>query len=31
MWVSLRAADVGAPHRRERVFILAHRTSGGLG
>jgi DNA (cytosine-5)-methyltransferase 1 len=22
-WVSLRAADVGAPHSRERVFILA--------
>jgi DNA (cytosine-5)-methyltransferase 1 len=30
-WISLRAADVGAPHRRERVFILAQRTSGGLG
>ncbi|MBT4498094.1 MAG: DNA cytosine methyltransferase [Gemmatimonadetes bacterium] len=24
----LRAGDVGAPHRRERVFILAHRTGG---
>ena len=23
-WISVRAADVGAPHRRERVFILAH-------
>ena len=23
-WTSLRAADVGAPHRRERVFLLAH-------
>lgn len=22
-WVSVRASDVGAPHRRERVFILA--------
>lgn len=22
-WVSIRAADVGAPHRRERVFVLA--------
>lgn len=30
-WVSVRAGDVGAPHRRERVFILAHRTSRGLG
>lgn len=30
-WVSVRAADVGAPHKRERVFILAHRASGGLG
>lgn len=29
-WISVRAADVRAPHRRERVFILAHRTSGGL-
>lgn len=30
----LAASDVGAPHRRERVFILAHlahRTGGGLG
>jgi len=24
-WVTLRASDVGAPHRRARVFILAHR------
>lgn len=24
-WTSLRASDVGAPHRRERVFILAYR------
>ncbi|WP_422842092.1 DNA cytosine methyltransferase, partial [Acinetobacter schindleri] len=22
-WCSVRASDVGAPHRRERVFILA--------
>ena len=25
-WVSVRAADVGAPHRRERVFILGNRN-----
>jgi DNA (cytosine-5)-methyltransferase 1 len=25
------ADDVGAPHRRKRVFIVAHRTGGGLG
>src|SRR6266699_7327480 len=25
-WVSLRASDVGAAHRRERVFILAFRS-----
>ena len=24
-WCSLRASDVGAPHRRERIFVLAHR------
>lgn len=23
-WCSLRASDVGAPHRRERLFIVAH-------
>ncbi|MCT2990948.1 DNA cytosine methyltransferase [Propionibacterium freudenreichii] len=23
-WISLRASDVGAPHRRERVFVVAH-------
>ncbi|MCH8854389.1 MAG: DNA cytosine methyltransferase [Planctomycetes bacterium] len=23
-WITVRASDVGAPHRRERVFILAH-------
>lgn len=23
-WTSVRAADVGAPHRRERVFVVAH-------
>lgn len=30
-WISIRAADVGAPHRRERVFVLAYRAVGGLG
>lgn len=24
-WFTLRASDVGAPHRRERLFIIAHR------
>lgn len=24
-WVCLRASDVGAPHRRDRLFLLAHR------
>jgi DNA (cytosine-5)-methyltransferase 1 len=28
-WTSLRAADVGAPHGRERVFIVASDTSCG--
>jgi DNA (cytosine-5)-methyltransferase 1 len=28
VWRSVRAADVGAPHRRERVFILAADTGG---
>ena len=27
-WTSLRAADVGAAHRRERAFILAFRPEG---
>ncbi|GAA2734102.1 DNA cytosine methyltransferase [Actinocorallia aurantiaca] len=27
-WVSLCAAHVGAPHRRERVFILAYNAAG---
>jgi len=27
-WVSVRASAVGAPHRRERVFILAHKQLG---
>jgi len=26
-WTLIRASDVGAPHRRERLFILAHTTS----
>lgn len=25
-WTSVRASDVGAPHRRERVFIMAYRN-----
>ena len=24
-WITLPASDAGAPHRRERVFVLAHR------
>jgi len=28
IWLPVRAADVGAPHRRERLFVVAH--SGGL-
>ena len=27
-WTSVRASDVGAPHRRERVFILAYKQLG---
>lgn len=26
-WTTLRASDVGAPHRRERVFIIAYRVA----
>lgn len=28
-WDVFRASDVGAPHRRERVFLLAYRVGGG--
>ena len=28
-WTTVSAAEVGAPHRRERVFILAHAAGGG--
>ena len=28
-WDVFRASDVGAPHRRERLFLLAYRVSGG--
>ncbi|MEV0269790.1 DNA (cytosine-5-)-methyltransferase [Hamadaea sp. NPDC050747] len=24
-WLCLRASDIGAPHRRDRMFLLAHR------
>jgi DNA (cytosine-5)-methyltransferase 1 len=30
-WSVLRASDCGAPHRRERVFILAYAAQRGLG
>jgi DNA (cytosine-5)-methyltransferase 1 len=26
IWLPIRASDVGAPHRRERLFVLAHAT-----
>jgi DNA (cytosine-5)-methyltransferase 1 len=29
VWTSLRASDIGAPHRRERVFILAYQQAAG--
>lgn len=29
-WTCVSAADVGAPHRRERLFILAYRSGGGF-
>ena len=32
-WFTIRASDVGAPHRRERLFIIAHdnnRTGAGI-
>ncbi len=27
-WCSVRASDVGAPHRRERLFVIAHPRNG---
>lgn len=30
-WLSIRASDVGAPHQRERVFVLAYCAPGGCG
>jgi DNA (cytosine-5)-methyltransferase 1 len=30
-WRIVRASDVGAPHRRERLFIIAYPKSGGAG
>ena len=29
-WFDLRASDVGAPHRRERLFVVGHRDGGRL-
>jgi DNA (cytosine-5)-methyltransferase 1 len=29
-WTDIRASEVGAPHRRERVFVLAYRDGAGL-
>lgn len=29
IWTCIRASDVGAPHRRERIFILAYPASNG--
>lgn len=30
-WGTYRASDIGAPHRRERVFIIAHPSHGARG
>lgn len=30
VWTTLRASDVGAPHRRDRVFVVAYRVGDGL-
>lgn len=30
-WFTLQAREVGAPHKRERLFIVAHANSGGWG
>jgi DNA (cytosine-5)-methyltransferase 1 len=30
-WGTYRASDIGAPHRRERVFIIAHASRGARG
>lgn len=30
-WTAFRASSVGAPHRRERVFVVAHPRGDGLG
>lgn len=29
-WATFTASEVGAPHRRERIFLLAHREHAGL-
>ena len=28
-WATVRASDIGAPHRRERIFVVAYPHSGG--
>jgi len=30
-WQDIRASDVGAPHRRERIWIVAYPSSAGVG
>ncbi|HNY47673.1 MAG TPA: DNA cytosine methyltransferase, partial [Casimicrobium sp.] len=30
IWTTVRASDVGAPHRRERLFVVAYTRCGGI-
>ena len=30
IWTTIRASDVGAPHRRERLFVVAYARCGGI-